>query len=112
MPIRPDVALYSYKMNVRQFINVMIAVALLVTACRKVPGDIVQPEDMSQYLADIYVGESAVEMNYSEYSNDSVRQALKQAILERHHLTQQLVDTSMMWYGAHIDKYIKVYERT
>lgn len=101
-----------YTMNIRQAIYVMIAVAILMTACRKVPGDIVQPEDMSQYLADIYVAESAVEMNYSEYSDDSVRQALKQAILERHHLTQQQVDTSMMWYGAHIDRYIKVYERT
>lgn len=88
------------------------AILVVMMACRKVPSEIIQPEEMSQYLADIYVGESVVDMNYSEYSDDSTRQALKQAILTRHNLTQQQVDTSMMWYGAHIDRYIKVYERT
>lgn len=99
-------------MAIRHGILYLLATLALVTSCRKVPGHIVQPEEMSQYLADIYVGESVVDMNYSEYSDDSTRQALKQAILGRHHLTREQVDTSMMWYGAHIDRYIKVYERT
>ncbi len=89
-----------------------LAVLCAITSCKRVPGYVIDPDDMAELMADIHVGESVVEMNYSQFSDDSSRQALKQAILAKHGVTKEQLDTSFMWYGAHLDKYQDVYDRT
>lgn len=86
----------------------MVAMALL--GCNRVPDNIIQPDEMAELMADIHTAESVVEMNYGSYSTDSDRRALKQAVLEKYGYTQADLDTSFMWYGAHLDKYMDIYE--
>lgn len=83
---------------------------MLLCCCNRVPDHVIDPDDMAELLADIHTADAVVEANYEEYSSDSARQALKQAIFDRHGVTADDVDTSMMWYGAHLDKYMKVYD--
>jgi hypothetical protein len=77
-----------------------------------VPDNVIQPDEMAELLADIHTGESVVEMNYGRYGTEESRRELKQAILEKHGVTQADLDTSFMWYGAHLDKYMAVYDNT
>lgn len=84
-------------------------VALLV-ACTRVPDNVIAPDRMADLLADLHTAESVVELNFGEYAADSTRKALKQAVLKRHEVTQQQLDTSFVWYGAHLDKYMDVYD--
>lgn len=86
--------------------------ALVVASCNGVPDYVVQPDDMAELLADLHVAECAVENNYQYYSSDSSRLALKQAILAKHGVTTEQYDTTMVWYGAHLDKYMDIYDRT
>ena len=71
----------------------------------------IQPEEMAGLMADIHIAESVVDMNHNVYVTDSSRKAVKQAVLERHGVSQTQLDTSFMWYGAHLDKYMEVYDR-
>jgi hypothetical protein len=84
------------------------AVALM--ACNKVPDNVIQPDEMAELMADIHTAESVVEMNYGSYATDSAREELKQAILQKHGVTQADLDTSFMWYGSHLDKYMDIYD--
>jgi hypothetical protein len=84
--------------------------ALAIISCNRVPDNIIQPDEMAELMADIHTAESVVEMNYSTYPNDSAREELKRAILEKHGITQADLDTSFMWYGAHLDKYMNIYD--
>lgn len=67
---------------------------------------------MAEILADIHTAESVVEMNPSTFATDSARMALKQSILKRKGYTLAQLDTSFMWYGAHLKEYDKVYDKT
>lgn len=86
--------------------------AVAALGCNRVPDNVIQPDEMADLLADIHTAESVVEMNYGRYSSEDSRMELKQAILDKHGVTQADLDTSFMWYGAHLDKYMAVYENT
>lgn len=88
----------------------MVAIAML--SCNRVPDNIIQPDEMADLLADIHTAESVVEMNYGSYATEDSRRALKHAILDKHGITQADLDTSFMWYGGHLDKYMAVYDNT
>lgn len=85
------------------------AVIAAVSGCRRTPGGVIPDDEMAELLADLHTGDAVVESNYTYYVSDSSRQALKQAILKRHGYTQDDLDSSMMWYGAHLDRYRDVY---
>lgn len=84
---------------------------LLSTACSGVPRRVIGIDRMAALIADLHTGEAVAEQNRSRFSNDSMRQLLKQSIYAAHGVTPEQVDSSMMWYGRHIDKYIEVYDK-
>lgn len=89
----------------------MILGTLIVgTSCNRVPSHVIQPDDMAELMADLQTAESVADLNYAAYESDSSRQALKQAVLERHGVTQEQLDTSFVWYGGHMDKYLAVFD--
>ena len=96
--------------------NIVIAAAIImqpfITGCKRVPSSIIQPEEMAQLLADIHTGESVAEQNYGEFCNDSTKRILKQSIYARHGVSEEIVDTSLMWYGHNLERYQKIYDRT
>lgn len=97
----------------KHFSTVFSVIALLaVTACTGVPDHVVQPDVMAELLADLNVAESAVDMSLGKYPSDSSRQAVKQAVLARYGVSTKMLDTSFMWYGAHIDKLMDIYDRS
>lgn len=84
----------------------------LLSACSRVPKGVIAPEEMSQLMADVHTAEAVIDMNRSIYMSDSVKQAFKQSVFARHGVTQADFDSSMMWYGRNITKYMDVYDRT
>jgi len=66
---------------------------------------------MAELLADIHIGESFVESNYQDFPSDSMRMLMKQSVIYHHGYTMEQVDTSFMWYGAHLDTYQEVYDK-
>lgn len=85
---------------------------LLAISCNRVPSGVIPPDKMSRLMADVHTGEAVLEMNRTIYSNDSLRQLMKQSVLARHGVTGEEFDSSLTWYGRHIDKYMEVYDGT
>lgn len=91
----------------------LLVLALLVlTACRRVPGDVIQPDEMSALLADMHIGDAVVELNRNRYPDDSTRMLLKQSILSRHGVDNARFDSSLVWYAHNPEKYLEVYDNT
>ncbi len=85
---------------------------ILASSCSGVPRRVIQPDKMAALMADIHLGEAVAEQNRQSFNNDSTRQLLKQSIYAAHGVTPEEVDSSMMWYGRNIEKYVEVYEKT
>lgn len=86
----------------------LAAVIMIITACRRMPSGVLSRERMTELMADIYRGESVVEFNGNVYYNDSLKKVVKQSILLHHGVTQEELDSSLAWYGRHIEEYVKV----
>ncbi|GHT19530.1 hypothetical protein AGMMS4957_03970 [Bacteroidia bacterium] len=66
---------------------------------------------MEDVLYDLNLVENAINDNYAVFSGDSVRrQQLLDYVFQKHKITEQTFDTSLVWYNAHLDKYLKINE--
>lgn len=93
---------------------IMAAAALigaLLGGCRQQPDGVLSQEEMALVVADLHMADGVTALNYSQYPTDSARQALKQSVLAARGVSQQQLDTSFMWYGNHLDKYMEVCDR-
>ena len=95
----------------RLFLPLLLSLSLMqmLVACSSTPDYVLSEDDMAALLVDIHKGESYVDMHYNVYSDsrsDSLRKVLRQSILRKHNVSQELFDTSLVWYGHHIDTYI------
>lgn len=84
---------------------------LVLTGCSSVPDGVLPPGKMASLLADMEIGESVVESDPSSWRSDSLKMVLRQSIYERHGVTSEEVDSSLAWYGAHVEKMPEVYDR-
>lgn len=90
----------------------LIALAALTMACNRVPDEVIQPEEMAQLMADIRVADAVISVNGYDYRTPVSREALKQAVYERHGVTQAQFDSSLVWYGHNIGRYQEVTDRS
>lgn len=95
----------------RPVILLSLAVVVFVS-CDNTPENVLGKEDMASLMADVHMGEALIDYNYASFPTDSTKKVLKQSIFAAHGVDQATVDTSLVWYGKHIEDYIKVYERT
>jgi hypothetical protein len=86
---------------------VLLAVAV---ACDRTPDYVLKKSEMVDLLVDIHKAEGVIELNRAQYGSDSMRKVMKQSVLLRHGVTQEQFDTSLVWYGHNIEKYIEVYD--
>ncbi len=100
------------RVGIKRIAVVAGVAAVLLAGCTGVPDHIIQPEKMARLMADLNIAESAVDMNSRDFYSDSSRQVVKQAVMQRYDVSQDLLDTSFMWYGAHLDKFMDVYDRS
>lgn len=91
---------------------VLLALVVCAVSCSKVPDGVMSTSEMASLMADLYVGESVVESDIYRYNSDSSRRAFKQAIYARHGFTTPEVDSSLYWYGSHLEEYMKVCDET
>lgn len=80
-------------------------------SCRKTPDGIIPPDEMASLLADVHKGEGIVELNQSKFATDSMKMLMRQSVFARHGVTADMWDTSLVWYGHHLEQYIEVYDK-
>lgn len=85
--------------------------AVALTACDKAPSGVVKESKMAPLIADLAIAEAYADNHNDQYVNDSARIALKQAVFEKHNITQQQYDKSLDWYAQNMETYIKVCDK-
>lgn len=98
-------------MNKKAAIILYTALLLLLGACKHRADGVLSEKKMVDLLVDIHKTEAVMALNYNQYPNDQSRQATREAVYIRHNTNQAQFDTSLTWYGNHIDIYMKVYEQ-
>ncbi|MBQ6939251.1 MAG: DUF4296 domain-containing protein, partial [Muribaculaceae bacterium] len=92
-------------------IYTIIAIVLILTSCRSQPDYVIDEDRMVDLLVDIHKTEAVITLNYTSYPTDEKKRALREAVYMRHNTNKAEFDTSLVWYGNHLDVYMDVYDR-
>lgn len=96
-----------------RFPSIIFAAALLILmACSRTPDYVIPKDIMAGLMADIYLGDAVVDNNSRAYGTDSLRKVLMQSIYQKHGVTREEVDTSLDWYGHHVQVYMEMCDLT
>ena len=91
---------------------VYLIIALFVlAACSHDPDYVIDEKDMVDLLVDVHKAEAVIESNYNQYSSKADKKKLRKAVFLKHGITQEQFDTNLVWYGHHIEEYMKIYEQ-
>lgn len=91
--------------------GVVLLIGILVAGCSKVPDGILSEKQMQAVQVDMQLAQAMVNMNTKAFPDNATKEALYQSIFRKHHITQAVYDSSLVWYGRNLDIYMKVYER-
>ncbi len=89
----------------------LTALLLWLGSCNDRAEGVLSEKQMVDLLVDIHKSEAVMALNYNQYPNDKSRQGVREAVYMRHHTNQAQFDTSLVWYGNHIDDYMKIYDQ-
>ena len=91
--------------------NVVLLLATWLVACSKVPDDILSEKKMQAVQVDMQLAEAMINLDSKAFSDNARKEALYQSIFRKYDITQAEYDSSLIWYGRHLDIYMKVYDR-
>lgn len=83
---------------------------LLLPACSSKPDMVLDEDEMIDLLTDIHKSEAIIETNPQKFMGDSLKAVVRQSVFAKHGVTQEEYDSSIVWYGHNVGKYIKVYD--
>lgn len=90
----------------------LLCVCALLYACNGVPRYVIQPDEMAELMADIRVADAVVAVNRNEFNEEYKQLALRNAVFERHGVTSEQFDTSLIWYGHNMSVYQDVTKKS
>jgi len=88
----------------------LLVAAIGLLACDRAPKGVIGESKMTNLQIDLLLAESYIENHPNEFPDDSTRQTLKQSIFKKHHVSQALYDSSLVWYAHNMEVYTKVYD--
>lgn len=89
---------------------------LLMSACERRPDMVLSDDKTADLLADLHIADAygSIEGNktadVSESVGDSAMRVLRQSVMLRHGVKEEEFDSTLSWYGHHLDKYEDMYE--
>ncbi|MBO4966080.1 MAG: DUF4296 domain-containing protein [Muribaculaceae bacterium] len=91
------------------YATLILLAAIIFQACDNRPDDVISENDAVNLLTDLQLAEAYMDIHPSQYASNDARNSLKLAILKKHGVTEAQFDSTINWYGHHIDKYTELY---
>ena len=91
------------------FILLLLPVLLLLSCER--PLGVLSEKQIEAVLFDIHIAEAEISNNQMDFRTDRQRQELYASVFEKHKITREQFDTSLVWYGKNLSKYLDIYDR-
>ncbi len=85
----------------------LLSAALLAGCGKQIPKDVIHPDKMEDILYDYHLT-TAMSGNIS-YDENYKKEALRNYVYRKHHVTKAEFDSSMVWYTRHTENLAKIY---
>jgi len=101
--------MWKIKDNIFSGLGIACILFLFIVGCSRVPKGIIPEKKMQQLLYDMHLADAIINTDFYTFHRYEDRNALYQSIFEKHKVTEALYDSSLVWYGKHLDIYMQVY---
>ena len=88
-------------------LHIVLLIAVVLVSCDKAPRGVIGERKMAELVEDFLKADAYMDMHRDVYGTDSMRQLMKQSIMRKHGVTQELYDTSLVWYAHNMDAYTR-----
>ena len=99
----------KYKDNVFFVLGLFSLLFLFMVACSRAPKGIISEKKMQNLLTDMHLADAIISSDPSNFHNDEEKKALYQSVYDKHRVTEDVYDSSLVWYGKNLDVYMQVY---
>lgn len=96
-------------MNIKVML-LSVIIPSVMCSCDSTPEGVLGKSDMADVLVDIHKGEVVIDYERNRYNTDSMKMLMQESVYRKHGVTSAEVDSSLVWYGRHIEDYIDVYD--
>ncbi|MCC8143591.1 MAG: DUF4296 domain-containing protein [Tannerellaceae bacterium] len=93
------------------YIILSVLTLLLAVACGKTPRGVLSEKKMQSVYLDMQLAEAMINADSKEYADVEKKEALYESVFRKHKITQAVYDSSLVWYGANLDVFVRVYDR-
>ena len=83
---------------------------LFFSACNK-SAKVLSEKQMENVLFDIHIADAEISNNFNDFRDQEIKKELYASVLKKHKITQEQFDTSLVWYGRNLDKYVAIYNK-
>ena len=88
----------------------IVVLICMAASCSRVPKHILSERKMRVILYDMLLAEAIVEVKNESFPSSKERQTVYDAVFAKHQISQAEYDSSLIWYGKHMDLYMAVYK--
>jgi hypothetical protein len=81
---------------------------LIGSGCSRRPKGVLSDKVMRKVIVDLQIAENIVNTDPNFYDLTQ-RQALYHAVFQKHGTSQQQYDSSLIWYGKHLEQFMQIY---
>ncbi len=89
--------------------GVVLLAAAFIVSCSKTPEGVLSEKKMKDVMVDMQLAESMI-INSKKYGSDAEKDALYQSVFRKHNIREADYDSSLVWYGHHLEVYMQVYD--
>lgn len=89
----------------------LAAILILFSACNSRPEIVIEEETMVSLLTDIHMAEGLLEVQSSQSRDEGYAEGVRSAVLAKYDITQERLDTSLVWYSQNLKYLIRIYNR-
>lgn len=89
-----------------------ILAIITLSCCNRVPDGVIPPGRMAELMADVRMADAMVKVRQQDYAAPARKLAVRNAVFERHGVTAEQYDSSLVWYGHNIKRYQDVTDRS
>jgi hypothetical protein len=84
--------------------------AMMLVACSRMPRGIIPEKKMKDVLVDMQIAEEMVKTDPAVFPGNEEKNALYRSVFRKHSVTEAEYDSSLIWYGKHLDTYMRIYK--
>lgn len=92
-------------------ICIILMLQFFITSCGPQPRGVLSQKKMQSVMSDVMLAEQVINMDNVTFYNDSTKKMLYKSVFDKHHITEAVYDSSLIWYGKNLDIYMKLYDR-